>query len=105
MGRHAESKIITDFLAQIAALTTHAKDPDLRAEQEPLRYLCLTALWQLLNNAFQNDGLTPLSNQQIHLLQQVDIQVQASEALTSTALHDQVRQLLRPDVGQEAKLS
>jgi hypothetical protein len=69
----AENQVITQFLAYADELLQALIDlPEIHQEQRQLYLVCVNSLWQMLNNAFQQDGGHFLNEQQIEILQMVD---------------------------------
>ncbi|MBU2760364.1 hypothetical protein [Acidithiobacillus sulfurivorans] len=92
----AENKVITQFLAYADELVQALIDlSEIHQEQRQLYLVCLNSLWQMLNNAFQQDGGHFLSEQQIQLLQTVDLEIQHIESDIPEDFRNQLHLLLR----------
>ncbi len=96
MTMPAETKVITHFLAYVDELLHAVADlPEIHQEQKQLYHVCLNSLWQMLNNAFQQNGQQFLSAEQVQLLQMVDREIRQNEEDISVDFRDQLRRLLR----------
>ncbi|MBE7563772.1 hypothetical protein H7F10_12605 [Acidithiobacillus sp. HP-6] len=92
----AENQVINQFLAYADELLQALTDlPEIHQEQRQLYLVCLNSLWQMLNNAFQQDGGNFLSEQQIELLQMVDREIQHIENDIPEDFRNQLHLLLR----------
>ncbi|MBE7565819.1 MULTISPECIES: hypothetical protein [Acidithiobacillus] len=92
----AENQVITQFLAYADELLQALIDlPEIHQEQRQLYLVCLNSLWQMLNNAFQQDGGHFLNEQQIALLQMVDREIQHIESDIPEDFRNQLHLLLR----------
>ncbi len=92
----AKKEVITPFLAYADELVHALTElPEIHQEQRQLYLVFLNSLWQMLNNAFQQDGGHFLSEQQIQLLQQVDRKIQPIEGDVPEDFRNQLRLLLR----------
>ncbi|PKY10526.1 hypothetical protein B1757_08045 [Acidithiobacillus marinus] len=96
MSAPVESNVIIHFLAYADELIQTVADlPEIQQEQKQLYHVCLSSLWQILNNAFQQDGQQFLSAEQVQLLQMVDQEICHHEEEISADLRQQISRFLR----------